>query len=178
MSLGSEINRHIQKGSIEIICGSMFSGKTEELLRRIRRVEYAKIKIMVFKPVVDARYDAKKIVSHNKNTTTSIPVKEAKDILKLAVSAQVIAIDEVQFFDNSLITVCNDLANKGKRLILAGLDMDFLGNPFGIMPKLLAIAEYVTKVHAICVDCGGMANHSFRKTRKKDLIQRAATPLA
>ena len=129
------------------------------------------MKIAVFKPQVDARYDIKKIVSHNKNTIKSTPVKEAKDIPKLAVSAQIIAIDEVQFFDNNLINVCNNLANEGKRIILAGLDMDFLGNPFGIMPKLLAIAEYITKVHAICVDCGDVANHSFRKTSKKELIQ-------
>ena len=161
----------MQKGSIEVICGSMFSGKTEELLRRLKRAEFAKMKIAVFKPIVDSRYDNKKVVSHDKNKIHSIPVKKAEDILAHVNQVQVVAIDEAQFFDEDLIKVCTLLANKGKRIIIAGLDMDYLGKPFGIMPQLLAIAEQVTKVHAICVDCGENANHSFRKTTDKKLVQ-------
>ena len=161
----------MQKGSIEVICGSMFSGKTEELLRRLKRAKFAKMKIAVFKPIVDSRYDNKKVVSHDKNIIHSTPVKKAKDILAHINEVQVVAIDEAQFFDENLIKVCNTLANKGKRIIIAGLDMDFLGEPFGVMPQLLAIAEQITKVHAICIDCGADANHSFRKTPEKDLIK-------
>ena len=161
----------MQKGSIEVICGSMFSGKTEELLRRLKRAEFAKMKIAVFKPKIDSRYDNKKVVSHDKNTTHSIPVKKAEDILSHVNEVQIVAIDEAQFFDENLIKVCNTLANKGKRIIVAGLDMDFLGEPFGVMPQLLAIAEQITKVHAICVDCGENANHSFRKTNDKELVK-------
>ena len=161
----------MQKGSIEVICGSMFSGKTEELLRRLKRAEFAKMKIAVFKPIVDSRYDNKKVVSHDKNTIHSIPVKQANDILTHVTKVQIIAIDEAQFFNNDLIKVCNTLANKGKRIIIAGLDMDFLGEPFGVVPQLLAIAEQITKVHAICVDCGENANHSFRKTTDKELVK-------
>jgi len=161
----------MQKGSIEVICGSMFSGKTEELLRRLKRAEFAKMKIAVFKPIVDSRYDKKKVVSHDKNTIHSIPVKKAEDILNHVNQVQVVAIDEAQFFDEDLIKVCNVLANNGKRIIVAGLDMDFLGEPFGVVPQLLAIAEQITKVHAICVDCGENANHSFRKTTDKELVK-------
>ena len=161
----------MQKGSIEVICGSMFSGKTEELLRRLKRAEFAKMKIAVFKPEVDSRYDNEKVVSHDKNTIHSIPVKKAKDIISHINEVQVVAIDEAQFFNDELITVCNTLANEGKRVIVAGLDMDFLGEPFGVIPKLLAIAEQITKVHAICADCGGNANHSFRTTADKELVK-------
>ena len=126
----------MRKGNIEVICGSMFSGKTEELLRRIKRAVFAKMKIAVFKPEVDARYDNEHVVSHDKNTIKSIPIKNAIDIIKLATSAEVVAIDEAQFFNDDLIDVCTALANRGKRVIIAGLDMDFLGEPFGIMPQL------------------------------------------
>ena len=171
MFLESQINHQIQKGSIEVICGSMFSGKTEELLRRLKRAEFAKLNIAVFKSKVDKRYDTQKIVSHNENSIQAIAVERAKDILKLANKAQVVAIDEAQFFNSELITVCTELANSGIRVIIAGLDMDFLGKPFGIMPELLAISEHITKVHAICIDCSAIANHSFRKTSDKNLIQ-------
>ena len=171
MFLESQINHPMQKGGIEVICGSMFSGKTEELLRRLKRAEFAKLNIAVFKPPVDKRYDTQKVVSHDENTIKAIAVDSAKDILKLAKQAQVVAIDEAQFFDSELVAVCSKLANSGIRVIIAGLDMDFLGKPFGIMPKLLAIAEHITKVHAICTDCLAIANHSFRKNTDKNLIQ-------
>ena len=171
MFLESQINHPLQKGSIEVICGSMFSGKTEELLRRLKRAQFAKLNIAVFKPQVDKRYDTQKVVSHDENTIQAIAVESTKDILRLANEAQVVAIDEAQFFDSELITVCSELANAGVRVIIAGLDMDFLGKPFGIMPELLAIAERVTKVHAICIDCFAVANHSFRMTADKNLIQ-------
>jgi len=171
MFLESQINHPMQKGSIEVICGSMFSGKTEELLRRLKRAEFAKLDIAVFKPQIDKRYDTQKVVSHDKNTTQAIAVDSAKDILKLANKAQVIAIDEAQFFDTDLVDVCNELANAGVRVIIAGLDMDFLGKPFGVMPQILAIAEHITKVHAICVDCSAIANHSYRKTTDTTLVK-------
>jgi thymidine kinase len=171
MFLESQINHPMQKGSIEVICGSMFSGKTEELLRRLKKAQFAKLNIAVFKPQVDKRYDTQKVVSHDENTIQAIAVESTKDILRLANEAQVVAIDEAQFFDSELITVCSELANAGVRVIIAGLDMDFLGKPFGIMPELLAIAERVTKVHAICIDCFAVANHSFRMTDDKNLIQ-------
>ena len=171
MFLESQINHPMQKGSIEVICGSMFSGKTEELLRRLKRAQFAKLNIAVFKPQVDKRYDTQKVVSHNENTIQAIAVESTKDILRLAKQAQVVAIDEAQFFDSELITVCSELANARVRVIIAGLDMDFLGKPFGIMPELLAIAEHITKVHAICIDCCAIANHSFRMTDDKNLIQ-------
>ena len=171
MFLESQINHPMQKGSIEVICGSMFSGKTEELLRRLKRAQFAKLNIAVFKPQVDKRYDTQKVVSHDENTIKALAVDSAKDILRLNNKAQVVAIDEAQFFDSELITVCSELANTGVRVIIAGLDMDFLGKPFGIMPELLAIAERVTKVHAICIDCFAVANHSFRMTDDKNLIQ-------
>ena len=172
MFLESQINNPMQKGSIEIICGSMFSGKTEELLRRLKRAEFAKLKITVFKPQVDKRYDTQKVVSHDDNNIQAIAVDSAKDILTILTNeAQVVAIDEAQFFDSELIAVCTKLANSGIRVIIAGLDMDFSGKPFGIMPELLAIAEHITKVHAICIDCCAIANHSFRKTDDKNIIQ-------
>jgi len=171
MFLESQINHPMQNGSIEVICGSMFSGKTEELLRRLKRAEFSKLTIAVFKPRVDKRYDNQKVVSHDDNTIEAISIENAKDILKLIDQVQVVAIDEAQFFDSELVAVCAKLANSGIRVIIAGLDMDFLGKPFGIMPKLLAIAEHITKVHAICTDCRAIANHSFRKNTDKSLIQ-------
>ena len=171
MFLESQINYPMQKGNIEVICGSMFSGKTEELLRRVKRAKFSKLTIAVFKPQVDKRYDNQKVVSHDDNTIEAISIKSAKDILKLIDQVQVVAVDEAQFFDSELVSVCAELANSGIRVIIAGLDMDFLGKPFGIMPKLLAIAEHITKVHAICTDCCSIANHSFRKNTDKNLIQ-------
>ena len=171
MSLESQINHLTQKGSIEVICGSMFSGKTEELLRRLKRAQFAKLDIAVFKPKIDKRYDTQKVVSHDENTITAIPVACAKNILQLVNQAQVVAIDEAQFFDADLAAVCNELANAGVRVIIAGLDMDFLGKPFGVIPQMLAIAEHITKVHAICVDCSAIANHSYRKTTDTTLVK-------
>ena len=171
MSLASQINERKQKGGIEVICGPMFSGKTEELLRRIKRAQFAKLKIAVFKPKIDNRYSAKKIVSHDKNAIQAIPVDSANNILPLINQAKVVAIDEAQFFDTDLTNICNQLANNGVRVIVAGLDMDFLGNPFGVMPQILAIAEEVTKVHAICIECYDFANHSYRKNTDTDLVK-------
>ena len=171
MFLESQINHLIQKGSIEVICGSMFSGKTEELLRRLKRAQFAKLNIAVFKPEIDKRYNTQKVVSHDDNTIQAIPIYCAKNILQLVNQAQVVAIDEAQFFDEELVSVCNQLANSGVRVIIAGLDMDFLGKPFGVMPKILAIAEHITKVHAICVDCSAIANHSYRKTTDTTLVK-------
>ena len=171
MFIDSQIESQKLKGSIEIICGSMFSGKTEELLRRLKRAEFAKQKIAVFKPLIDTRYDARKIVSHDSNAIKSKPVKLATEILDKIDNAEVIAIDEAQFFDEELIRISNLLANQGKRVIIAGLDMDFKGKPFGIMPGLLAIAEHITKVHAICIECGTAANHSYRLTKNQQLIE-------
>lgn len=171
MFLESQINHPIQKGSIEVICGSMFSGKTEELLRRLKRAQFAKLDIVVFKPKIDKRYDTLKVVSHDENTIRATPVDSAENILQLVNQAQVVAIDEAQFFDSDLVTVCNELANAGIRVIIAGLDMDFLGKPFGVMPQILAIAEHITKVHAICIDCGSIANHSYRKTTDTALVK-------
>jgi len=171
MFIDSQIKCQMLKGSIEIICGSMFSGKTEELLRRLKRAEFAKQKVAVFKPLIDTRYDARKIVSHDSNAIKSKPVKLAIEILDQIDNAEVIAIDEAQFFDKELIRISNLLANQGKRVIIAGLDMDFKGKPFGIMPGLLAIAEHITKVHAICIECGTAANHSYRLTKNQQLIE-------
>ena len=157
-------------GSIEVVCGSMFSGKTEELLRRINRVRIAKLSYKVFKPKQDTRYDETAVVSHNANQIDSIPVKKSADILLLAGHSQVVGIDEAQFFDDKLPEVCNALANKGIRVIIAGLDMDFKGRPFGPMPALMAIAESVTKVHAVCVRCGNPALYSYRLVPGKNKI--------
>ena len=170
MFLESQIDSHINKGSIEVICGSMFSGKTEELLRRLKRAEYAKLKTAVFKPKIDVRYDPKNVVSHNANTKQSTTVSLPSEILKLVENIEVIAIDEAQFFKKGLVDVANKLANRGKRVIIAGLDMDYLGAPFAEMPQLMAIAESVTKVHAICVDCGRNASYSFRLIKSKKLV--------
>lgn len=152
-----------RRGSIEVICGSMFSGKTEELIRRLKRVRIANQQSAIFKPALDTRYDKQQIVSHDTNSIDSQPVDNSKKILELAGSAEVIGIDEAQFFDSDLPGVCEELAKRGIRVIIAGLDMDYLGNPFGQMPYLLAKADFVTKLHAICVQCGHIANYSYRK---------------
>jgi thymidine kinase len=149
-------------GSIEIICGSMFSGKTEELIRRLRRAEIAKLNVEIFKPATDTRYDETAVVSHNYNTVAATPVNNSAAILLLKPDTQVVGIDEAQFFDDGLPEVCNQLANKGIRVIVAGLDMDFTGKPFGPVPALMAVAEMVTKVHAVCVGCGNPAMYSYR----------------
>ncbi|HHZ64893.1 MAG TPA: thymidine kinase [Flavobacteriales bacterium] len=159
-----------RSGSIEVICGSMFSGKTEELIRRLKRASYARQKVEIFKPTVDDRYDDSNVVSHDKNTIHSTPVSKPKDIFALANNIDVVGIDEAQFFDDSLVEVCNYLANKGIRVIVAGLDMDYLGKPFGPIPGLMATAESVTKVHAICVKCGNIANHSHRISVEDTLV--------
>ena len=152
-----------RRGWIEVICGSMFSGKTEELIRRLKRVKIANLKAEIFKPSIDKRYDEIKIVSHDTNFIQSTPVESAKNILLLAQDADVVGIDEAQFFDEQIVTVCEQLASKGIRVIVAGLDMDYSGKPFAQMPNLLAIADYITKLHAICVVCGNIANISYRK---------------
>ena len=157
-------------GWIEVICGSMFSGKTEELLRRVKRAKIAKQKIKIFKPKKDVRYDKKKVISHDQNSIKSKPVSNPRKIIKLSEKFEVIGIDEAQFFDDSLVDVCNELANLGKRVIVSGLDMDYKGKPFGPMPSLLAIAEYVTKVHAVCSKSGKMASYTHRIVDSDDLI--------
>ena len=149
----------------------MFSGKTEELLRRLKRAEFAKLKVEIYKPIIDKRYDNEKIVSHDENFIRSVAVENSCEILQKIENPDIIAIDEAQFFTDDLSGVCNDLTNKGIRVIVAGLDMDFLGKPFGPIPNLLAIAEHITKVHAICVDCGAIANHSFRKSEDEQLVK-------
>jgi thymidine kinase len=151
-----------QKGQIEVICGSMFSGKTEELIRRLTRARLAKQQVEIFKPSVDTRYHDTHVVSHNETSIRSTPVNFAGDILLLSGTCDVVGIDEAQFFDEEIVRVVQLLANQGKRVILAGLDMDFEGKPFDPMPKLMAIAEYVTKVHAICMQCGDLATFSYR----------------
>jgi len=151
-----------QNGSIEVITGCMFSGKTEELIRRIRRAIIAHQKVVIFKSALDKRYSKEDIVSHDANVIESVPISEAANILLVASDVDVIGIDEAQFFDAGLVEVCNSLANQGKRIILAGLDMDYSGKPFGPMPMLIACAEFVTKVHAICLRCGSLAHYSFR----------------
>ena len=170
MFLENTINHKEQFGWIEVICGSMFSGKTEELIRRLKRANFAKQKVEIFKPMVDTRYDEKKVVSHDANEIKSTPVPDAKSILKMAEGCEVVGIDEAQFFDNEIVAVCNELANKGVRVLVAGLDMDFKGNPFGPMPYLMATAEYVTKVHAICTHTGNLANYSHRKSQDDNLV--------
>jgi thymidine kinase len=155
-------------GWIEVICGSMFSGKTEELIRRLNRAAIARQKVEIFKPAMDTRYHVENIVSHNENFIPSTPVPKAADMLRLAQDCQVVGIDEAQFFDEELVDVCVQLANEGRRVIIAGLDMDFMGKPFGQMPQLMAVAEFVTKVHAICVKCGGVASYSHRLVASKE----------
>lgn len=159
-----------RKGWIEVIAGSMFSGKTEELIRRLKRAKYAKQRVEIFKPQVDTRYSEQEVVSHDSNSILSSPVSSSGNILLLAHNVDVVGIDEAQFFDANLPNVCNQLANQGVRVIVAGLDMDFRGKPFGPMPSLMAIAEYVSKVHAICVHCGDLAHYSHRTANAEKLI--------
>lgn len=157
-------------GWIEVVCGSMFSGKTEELIRRMRRALFANQRVEIFKPKIDVRYSADEVVSHNANSIPSTPVESSGQILLLATDVDVVGIDEAQFFDEGIVDVCTQLANRGVRVIVAGLDMDYLGKPFGPMPTLMAKAEYVTKVHAICVRCGNLAHHSHRLTDNDKLV--------
>lgn len=170
MFLENTVNHKEQFGWIEVICGSMFSGKTEELIRRLKRAQFAKQKVEIFKPAIDVRYDEDKVVSHDANEIRSTPVPAAANIPILADGCDVVGIDEAQFFDDEIVRVCNDLANKGVRVIVAGLDMDFKGNPFGPMPNLMATAEYVTKVHAICTRTGNLAQYSYRKAKSDALV--------
>jgi thymidine kinase len=157
-------------GSVEVITGSMFSGKTEELIRRLRRAQFAGLKVEIFKPSMDRRFSETRIVSHDDKSIISTPVDNASAILLLAGDVSVVGIDEAQFFDNSIVDVCNELADKGIRIVIAGLDMDYTGKPFGPMPALLAIAEYITKLHAICLRCGNLAHYSFRKSEEEQVV--------
>ncbi|MBK8882888.1 MAG: thymidine kinase [Bacteroidales bacterium] len=159
-----------RSGSIEVITGSMFSGKTEELIRRLRRAQFAGLKTEIFKPSLDKRYSATRIVSHDDKSILSTPVDSPSEILLLAGNVDVVGIDEAQFFDRSLVDVCNQLADNGVRVLVAGLDMDFMGNPFGPIPALLSVAEYITKVHAICLRCGNLANYSYRKSDEAQVV--------
>ena len=171
MFLEYPINGQTRCGCVEVICGSMFSGKTEELIRRVKRAKIAGQNIMIFKPKIDIRYDAEKVVSHNNNSMPSIQVPSSKNILLHSEKAQIIAVDEAQFFDDELPHVCRQLAQQGKRVIVAGLDMDYTGKPFGPIPNLMATADHVTKVHAICMSCGNPALYSHRKTNDNSLVQ-------
>ncbi len=170
MFLENTVNQKEQFGWIEVICGSMFSGKTEELIRRLKRAQFARQKVEIFKPTVDVRYNEEMVVSHDANEIRSTPVPAAANIPILADGCDVVGIDEAQFFDDEIVRVCNDLANKGVRVIVAGLDMDFKGNPFGPMPNLMATAEYVTKVHAVCTRTGNLAQYSYRKGKNDNLV--------
>jgi thymidine kinase len=171
MFLENTVNRGRRQGWIEVICGSMFSGKTEELIRRMKRAEFARMKVEIFKPKIDNRYHAEEVVSHNQNSIRSTALEHSSQILLLTGDVEVVGIDEAQFFDEGLPDVCNELANQGIRVIVAGLDMDFMGRPFGPMPNLLAIAEFVTKVHAICVETGNLANFSYRHAEGESVVQ-------
>lgn len=170
MFLENTVNQKEKFGWIEVIAGSMFSGKTEELIRRLKRAKFAKQKVEIFKPAIDTRYDDKRVMSHDSNEIQSTPVPAATNIPILADNCDVVGIDEAQFFDDEIVKVCNDLANRGVRVIIAGLDMDFKGNPFGPMPALMATAEYVTKVHAVCTRTGNLANYSYRKAKSDELV--------
>ena len=157
-------------GSIEVICGSMFSGKTEELIRRMKRAQFAKQTVEIFKPCIEVRYSEDKVVSHDSHSIHSTPIESPAQMLELSNDVEVVGIDEAQFFDDSLIEVVQTLANRGIRVIIAGLDTDFLGKPFGPMPSLMAVAEDIQKVHAICVKCGSPANHSHRLSASDELV--------
>lgn len=159
-----------RRGWIEVICGSMFSGKTEELIRRLKRAKFANLKVEIFKPAIDIRYDEMAVVSHDSNSILSTPIDNSQTILLMANGVDIVGIDEAQFFDDEIINVCEKLALQGTRVIVAGLDMDYLGRPFGQMPKLLAIADFITKLHAICVKCGHLANISYRKTDEEGQV--------
>lgn len=171
MFLENTINHAHQSGWMEVICGSMFSGKTEELIRRLRRAEMAGQQVKIFKPVIDRRYHEQHIVSHNQNTIESVSVADAAALYQEAKNGEVVGIDEAQFFDADIVQVANQLANEGKRVVIAGLDMDYLGRPFGAMPDLMATAEYVTKVHAICRRTGNLANYSLRRGASDALVE-------
>ena len=170
MFLENSIRDTRRLGWIEVIAGSMFSGKTEELIRRLKRARFANLKVEIFKPVVDTRYSEREVVSHDANMILSTPVQTASNILLLVNDVDVVGIDEAQFFDKGLVDVCNSLADKGIRVIVAGLDMDYKGRPFGPIPALFSIAEYITKVHAICMKCGNLAHYSYRKTDIDKLV--------
>ncbi len=177
MFLESVDNRGKQRGWIEVVCGSMFSGKTEELIRRMRRAQFARQKVEIFKPQLDIRYSEEDVVSHDRRAIHSTPIPHSSQLLLLASDIEVVGIDEAQFFDDELPNVCNQLANSGVRVIIAGLDLDYLGRPFGPMPQLLAMAEYVTKVHAICIKTGELAHHSFRIGGGSKLVELGETDL-
>jgi thymidine kinase len=168
--LESSVRPTGKRGTIEVITGSMFSGKTEELIRRLRRAQFAGLKVEIFKPSLDKRYSETRVVSHDEKSIVSTPVDNASAILLLSGDVEVVGIDEAQFFDNTIVEVCNKLADEGIRIVIAGLDMDFLGNPFGPMPALLSIAEYITKVHAICMRCGNLAQYSYRKSDEEQVV--------
>ena len=175
MFLENTINHAKQSGWMEVICGSMFSGKTEELIRRLRRAEMAGQNVEIFKPKLDTRYAEEEVVSHNQNKIRSTPVESPSEILLLGSTCDVVGIDEAQFFDESVVEVANTLANNGVRVVIAGLDMDFMGRPFGPIPNLMATAEYVTKVHAICKRTGNLAHYSMRTSASEDLVQLGET---
>ena len=164
------LENYKKSGSVELICGSMFSGKTEELIRRMRRAQFANQKIAIFKPAIDVRYSDQLVVSHDAHKIESFPISDPKKMLEMSDGIQVIGIDEAQFFGEDLVSVCQTLANRGIRVIAAGLDTDYMGVPFGPIPMLMAVAEDVQKVHAICVKCGNLANHSHRLAKSKDLV--------
>lgn len=170
MFLENKVDGSRRTGWIEVIVGSMFSGKTEELIRRLKRAKIARQRVEIFKPVVDTRYSEEQVVSHDSNAIHSTPVSNSANILLLASDVDVVGIDEAQFFDTGLVDVCNTLASNGVRVLVAGLDMDFRGKPFGPIPALLATAEYVTKVHAICMSCGDLAQFSHRKSQAENLV--------
>lgn len=159
-----------RRGWIEVICGSMFSGKTEELIRRLKRAKIANLKVEIFKPAIDVRFNEDTVVSHDSNFIHSVPVQNSQSILQLAKNVDIVGIDEAQFFDNEIINVCETLALRGIRVIVAGLDMDYKGIPFGPMPQLLAVADFITKLHAICVRCGNLAHLSYRKSANEDQV--------
>lgn len=170
MFLEKDLSSKPKKGWVEVICGSMFSGKTEELIRRLNRAKIARQRVEIFKPVIDVRYSSSEVVSHNENAIRSTPVDTSSNILLLTGDVDVVGIDEAQFFDSGLVNVCSQLADMGIRVIVAGLDMDYKGKPFGPMPQLLATAEFVTKVHAICMRCGSLANYSHRLSDNEKLV--------
>jgi thymidine kinase len=170
MFFENSINGKQRMGWIEVITGSMFSGKTEELIRRLKRAKIARQRVEIFKPLVDNRYSVTEVISHDENAIPSTPVSNSADILELASNVQVVGIDEAQFFDDGLVEVCNLLADRGIRVIVAGLDMDYRGRPFGPIPGLMSVAEYITKVHAICQRCGNLAQYSFRKSQDQQLV--------
>ena len=175
MYLESKSHRSEKRGWIEVVAGSMFSGKTEELIRRLRRAQIAKLNVEIFKPALDNRYSETEIVSHDSKTIHSIPIKNSSEVLGKIGDVDVVGFDETQFFDEGIVEVCETLANKGIRVIVAGLDMDFLGQPFGPVPALMARAEYVSKVHAICMRCGNLANYSHRFSDNQSIVELGET---